>query len=110
MAGQIVMVGATLRCPHSGQVSVATSNTRVLLGGQPAATVADTYAITGCTFTVGTKPQPCVQVQWLEPATRVLANNQLVILDNSSGLCLSADQIPQGPPTVIATQARVRAT
>jgi len=108
MPGQIVNVGATAMCPHGGQVSIVSSNTRVMLGGQPAATFADTFVIAGCAFTVGPKPQPCVKVQWLVPAARVLVNKQPVILQNSTGLCLSAEQIPQGPPNVVVTQLRVK--
>jgi hypothetical protein len=110
VAGQIVTVGATAMCPHGGTVSIVSSNTRVVLGGQPAATFSDTYAIAGCAFAVGPKPQPCVRVQWLVPAVRALVNKQPVILDNSGGVCLSAEQIPQGPPRVVATQLRVKAT
>jgi hypothetical protein len=108
--GQIVNVGATAMCPHGGQVSIVSSNTRVMLGGQPAATFADNYLIAGCAFAVGPKPQPCIKVQWLVPAARVLVNHQPVILQNSTGLCLSAEQIPQGPPNVVVTQLRVKAT
>jgi hypothetical protein len=41
------------------------------------------------------------------PATRILINGQPAILQASTGLCQSVEQIPQGPPTVIATQVRV---
>jgi len=105
----IVGADATLRCPHGGQISIASTNTRVMVGAA-ATTVSDTFAIAGCTFTVGTKAQPCVRVQWTQPATRVLVNHQPVILRNSGGVCLSAEGIPQGPPTVITTQPRVSAT
>jgi hypothetical protein len=109
--GQIVNVGATAMCPHGGQVSIVSSNTRVMLGGAAAATFSDTFTIAGCAFTVpGPKPQPCVKVQWLVPALRVLVSKQPVILQNSTGLCLSAEQIPQGPPNVVMTQLRVKAT
>ena len=110
MPGPIFHVGATAICPHGGQVQTISSNTRVLLGGMPAATLADTYLVAGCVFTVGTKPQPCVRVQWLVPAVRVTVMGQPVILQTSTGLCLSAEQIPQGPPTIVATQPRVIAT
>jgi hypothetical protein len=84
------------------------TNTRVLVSGQPVATFGDTYTVAGCVFTVPPgKPQPCVKVQWLVPATRVLVNGQPAILQTSVGLCQSAEQIPAGPPTVIATQPRV---
>ena len=74
----------------------------------PVATFADTYMVAGCAFTVPPgKPQPCIRVQWLVPAARVFVNAQPAILQLSTGLCLSAEQIPQGPPTVISTQPRV---
>jgi hypothetical protein len=91
-------------------VSIVSENARVMAGGQPAALVSDTYTIAGCTFMVGTKPQPCVRVQWLVPAMRTVVNKKAVILSDSSGVCLSAEQIPQGPPRVVATQVRVKAT
>jgi uncharacterized Zn-binding protein involved in type VI secretion len=111
MPGQVLNVGATIQCPHVGSVSIVSSNTRVMLGGQPAATIDDTYPIAGCPFTLpGPTPHPCVKVQWLVPALRVLVNKKAVILQNSSGLCLSADQTPQGPPNVLVTQLRVKAS
>jgi len=110
MPGQVLNVGATIQCPHAGSVSIVSSNTRVMLGGQPAATIEDNFPIAGCPFTVGPKPQPCIKVQWIVPALRVLVNKKAVILQNSTGLCLSAEQAPQGPPNVLATQLRVKAS
>jgi len=104
-------VGASAICPHGGQVSAISANTRVLVGGAAVATIADTYTVAGCAFTVPPgKPQPCVRVQWLVPAARVLVMGQPAVLQSSTGLCLSAEQIPQGPPTVVATQPRVLGT
>jgi uncharacterized Zn-binding protein involved in type VI secretion len=111
MPGPIVHVGASIICPHGGPANVVTTNSRVLVSGQPVATLADQYLITGCAFTVPSgKPQPCVRVQWLTPAARVFVNGQPVILQTSTGLCLSAEQIPQGAPIVVTTQPRVTAT
>lgn len=107
MPGPIFHVGATAICPHGGQVQTISTNARVLVGGMPAATMGDTYLVAGCVFTVGTKPQPCVRVQWLVPAVRVTVMGQPVILQTSTGLCISADQIPAGPPAVLVTQPRV---
>jgi hypothetical protein len=108
MPGPVVHVGASIICTHAAPANVITSNSRVLVSGQPVATFADQYLITGCAFTVPTgKPQPCVRIQWLTPATRVFVNGQPVILQTSTGLCLSAEQIPQGAPIVVATQPRV---
>ena len=111
MPGYLLHVGATAMCPHGGQVSIVSSNTRVTVGGQAVATMGDTYTIAGCAFTVPPgKPQPCVKVQWLVPATRVMVTNQPAILQSSNGLCLSADQIPAGPPNVVVTQLRAKGT
>lgn len=110
MPGFLVHVGATAICPHGGQVSVVSTNSRVLVSGQQAATMGDTYLIAGCAFNISGSPHPCVKVQWLVPASRVLVNGQAVILQTSTGICQSADQTPQGPPNIVTTQMRVRGT
>ncbi len=110
MPGPLVHVGAVVMCTHAAPVTAITSNARVLVSGMPVVTLADTFLVTGCPFTLPTpvpKPQPCVRVQWLVAATRVLVNGQPAILQASPGLCLSIEQIPQGPPVVASTQPRV---
>jgi hypothetical protein len=109
MADYIVHVNASINCPHQGRASVISTNTRVKVGGNPVATLSDNYLIAGCIFTTP-PPHPCFKVQWLVPAVRVRVNNQPVILKSSVGLCLAADQVPQGPPTVVSTQTRVKGT
>ena len=111
MPGFLFHVGASAICPHGGQVTTISTNARVLVSGMPVATMADTFTVATCVFTVPPgKPQPCVKVQWLTPATRVLVNGQPPVLQTSAGLCQSVEQIPQGPPLVTATQTRVIAT
>jgi uncharacterized Zn-binding protein involved in type VI secretion len=106
--GFLLHVGATAICPHGGQVTIIPSSPRVLVSGQPVATLADTTLVAGCAFTVGPKPQPCIKVQWIAGAVRVLIGGQPALLQTSLGLCLSAEQIPAGPPTVVAGQVRVK--
>ena len=111
MPGFLLHVGATVLCMHAGQAQPTVPNPRVMVGGQPVATLADTYLVAGCAFTVPpTKPQPCVKIQWLVPAARVLVGGQPAILQTSTGLCQSPEQIPQGPPNVVATQVRAKGT
>ncbi|HEV7786182.1 MAG TPA: hypothetical protein VGQ28_12640 [Thermoanaerobaculia bacterium] len=110
MPGFLFHVGASAICPHGGQISTTSSNTRVFVSNQAVATSADTSLVAGCAFAVGTKPQPCIKVLWLAPAARVMVNHQPAILQTSQALCQSAEQIPQGPPTVIAGQMRVKGT
>jgi hypothetical protein len=108
MPGLLYHVGAQAICPHGGQITTVSSNVRVLVSGQPVATLADTSLVAGCVFTVGPKPQPCIKVLWLGPAARVMVGGQPALLQISPGLCQSVEQIPQGPPTVIAGQLRVQ--
>jgi uncharacterized Zn-binding protein involved in type VI secretion len=109
MPGYLFHVGAQAICPHGGQISTASSNARVKIGGQFVATMADTSTIAGCPFSIpSVGPHPCVKVQWLVPALRVKVNNNPVLLQTSPALCLAADQVPQGPPQVTVAQKRVK--
>ncbi|MDG2527889.1 hypothetical protein [Caulobacter endophyticus] len=114
MPGPILHVGLVATCPHGAPMSVAPGEPRVMLSGQPAATMADLYTIGGCPFQVpagpSTKPQPCVKVQYTGPAARVLANGKPVMLGTSIGISQSIEQIPAGPPTVSVFQTRVVAS
>ncbi|MGH7462696.1 MAG: hypothetical protein ACREMA_16935, partial [Longimicrobiales bacterium] len=81
-----------------------------LVSGLPVATMADQYLIAGCAFNIAGGPSPCLRVQWLVPAVRVLVNGVPPILNTSASLCLSPAQVPQGPAVVVTTQPRVVAT
>jgi hypothetical protein len=75
----------------------------------PVATMADMDMVVGCAF-APVKPQPCVRIQWMTPATRVLVGGSPPILQTTVGICLSVEQIPNGPPIIAACQTRVVAT
>src|SRR5215471_7986622 len=107
MPGPLFHVGATAICPHGGSISTISSDTRVLVSGMPVATLADVSLVAGCPFNISGAPSPCLKVQWLAPAARVLVMGQPAILATSPGLCLSPAQAPQGPPTIVASQTRV---
>jgi hypothetical protein len=114
MPGALVTVGSQISCPHQGSCSPVTSNTRVLAGGAAVLTLADQYTISGCPFQIpvgaGTKPQPCVRIQWTVGATRVRVGGQPALIQSSVGLALSAESIPGGPPVVVPAQTRAMAT
>jgi uncharacterized Zn-binding protein involved in type VI secretion len=109
MPGFLFHVGAAAICPHGGQIAVIPSAPRVLVSGQPAATMADMAVIAGCAFNVSGAPQPCLRVQWVVPAARVLINGVPALTQASAGLCLGPTQAPQGPATIVTTQPRVLA-
>lgn len=111
MPGPLLHVGAMGTCPHAtGQMSIVSTNARVMVTGEPVATAADIGMIAGCVFAPGGKPQPCVLVKWLAPATRVLVNGSPALLLPGPHLCQSADQIPAGPPVIAVCQVRVVGT
>jgi hypothetical protein len=105
--GPIVDAGATITCPHGGQVQVVPRATRVRLGGNPPLLVDDVATVAGCAFNVSGAPSPCLQVRWTMPAMRVKAGGSPVLLSTSIGLCVNAAGAPQGPATVLGHQTRV---
>jgi hypothetical protein len=112
MPGFLLHVNTAMQCTHLGLAKIAPSQPRVLVSGQPVATMAGLIGVTGCTFTIpGPKPQPCVTVKWTMPSTRFLVNRKPALLDPAPGpgpgVCQSAEQIPQGAPVVSAFQTRV---
>jgi hypothetical protein len=111
MPGPLIQLGATIMCPHGGQVTDVPTNARVLASGMPVATAADTFLVAGCAFQLPPPtPSPCLTVQWLTPAVRVMVNGTPALLQTSAGLCQNPAQVPQGPPIVAATQVRVIGT
>jgi hypothetical protein len=110
MADFLLQVGASAMCPHGAPIQVVPSQAKVLLGGMPAATASDQFVIAGCAFTTPVpKPQPCVTATFA-PAVKVSFGGKPAVLKAGGIICQSAEQIPQGPPSVSATQVKVRAT
>jgi hypothetical protein len=107
MSGNLLHANATITCPHGGRVQVLPAQTRVLVSGQPAATLADVFTIVGCPFTAGNKPQPCVTVSWLSSAAQVVVSGTPALPQFATAQCRSAEGIPQGPPAVSVVQQRV---
>jgi hypothetical protein len=105
MPGSLLQVGADVLCPHNGQVSEVSMNSRVFLSGQPAVVLSDVFAIVGCLA-----DPPCVGVQWITSTTRVRIAGQPAILQNSSGLCQSSIGLINGFAQVVTTQTRVLGT
>jgi hypothetical protein len=112
MPGYFMHAGATVQCAHAGPATIVPTQARVLVTGMPVALMTDQIVIAGCPFTLpAPKPQPCVLVKWLMPTTRVTVNGSPAMVVPAPGagpaLCLSAEQIPQGPPIVSVVQSRV---
>ncbi|HEU0298739.1 MAG TPA: hypothetical protein VFR37_04775 [Longimicrobium sp.] len=106
MPGPVLHLGATVLCSHGGQAMPTAPTPRVLLGGQPAATIAAPYAVAGCPFVPPGGNGPCATAQWVVGATRVLAAGQPLAIFSGVSVCT-----PTGTPLVpVASQPRVIAT
>jgi hypothetical protein len=111
MSGATLTIASTLMCPHGGTVTIVSSNANVSIGGAFAALATDTFTIAGCPFqlpTVPPVPSPCVIVQWIVPDVQSSVGGVPTLSESSVGLCLSAAQVPQGPVSIIAGQAKAQ--
>ncbi|MFF3911952.1 PAAR-like protein [Streptomyces sp. NPDC001852] len=107
MSGNLVTIDATVMCPHGGRANVLPAQSRVLVAGSPAATEADVYTVTGCTFTAGRNPHPCTTIRWTGTSARIRINGSPALPQDSTALCHTAVGGPQGPPNVTVVQQRV---
>jgi hypothetical protein len=106
MPGSVLHAGAIVLCSHGGQATPSAPNPRVLVSGQPIATIATPYLIAGCPFVPPGGNGPCATGQWLSGATRVLAGGQPVAVMTGLSTCA-----PTATPLVpLSAQMRVVAT
>jgi hypothetical protein len=106
MPGPVLHLGATVLCAHGGQAMPTAPVPRVLVSGQPVATIAAPYAVAGCAFVPPAGNGPCVTGQWTVGAVRVLAMGQPLALQSGVSICA-----PTGTPLLpIVVQPRVIAT
>lgn len=104
MPGPILHLGATVLCAHGGQAAPPAPVARVLVSGQPVATIAVPYVIVGCPV-VPPAVGPCATGQWVVGATRVLALGQPVAIQTGVAAC-----VPTGTPLLpVVVQPRVTA-
>src|SRR6266404_38929 len=102
MPGPLLHLGATVMCSHGGQATPSAPNPRVLVSGQPVATMAAPYLVAGCAFVPPSNNGPYVTTQWVMAATRVLIGEQPAVLLDSQALCT-----PTGTPLLpVVSQMR----
>lgn len=104
MPGFLLHLGATVMCSHAGQATPTAPNPRVLVGGQPVATLGAPWVVAGCALPPPPAANgPCVTAQFVTASTRVLAAGQPVLLFDSQAVCA-----PTGTPVIpVVSQVRV---
>jgi hypothetical protein len=114
--GEILHVGTPVNCFHGAIAIRLQGDPHVKVGGSAVWTVDHKIDVISvlCLFRVPPppgKPQPCDKVEWTQGASRVKAGGKAVVVreNASSAQCKSAEGVPQGVPTVGASQTRVRA-
>jgi hypothetical protein len=107
----LLTVQSQLMCPHGGTVTATPSSTAVMIqGAGPVVRGTDTFLVAGCSFSTPAGPHPCMTVQWQVTETTVKAGGDFALDEASVGLCLAADQTPQGTVLVQSTQSKVSGT
>jgi hypothetical protein len=109
MAG-LLTTGSQVMCPHGGQATLGTSNTRVMADGAPVLLESDVHMITGCPFTIGPKYSPCVRVEWSAGTSMSNSDGTKFLNRSSIGKCLGAEGGTQGIAVVLQAQAKVAGT
>lgn len=104
MPGQLLHLGATVMCAHSGPAQPTKTEPRVLVNGMPAVTAVAPYTVAGCTLLQ--PPGPCLTAQWVSTATRVRIGGAPAVLSDGRAQCTPTAT----PLTVSATQTRVKGT
>ena len=105
MPGPVLHFGATVICTHGGTATPTAPVPRVLVSGQPVATIGPPYAILGCPLVPPPMP-PCLTGQWTTGAVRVLAGGAPVAIQGGSAVT-----VPNGTPMIaLVVQPRVVAT
>ena len=104
MPGFLLHMGAQVMCAHAGQATPTVPEPRVLVSGQPVATISAPWIVAGCALPPPPAANgPCVTAQFMTSATRVLANGVPVLLLDSQAMCT-----PTATPLLpVVTQTRV---
>ena len=108
MTGLVLTTASTIQCPHGGLATLLTSNTQVKVDGAAALLVSDTHSVVGCPFMIGTKPSPCIQITWTLGALKLKVGGTAVLVKNSIGKCLSAENAPQGVALKVSVQSKAK--
>jgi hypothetical protein len=109
MPGKVLTTGSQVKCPHGGSATLSTANAKASPASGKALLESDIHTVAGCAFTIGTKPSPCIRIQWSAGAAKLKATGTPVLVESSVGMCYSAEGAPQGTALVVQADAKVSA-
>ena len=105
----ILTTQSSAQCPHGGMIQLtSTANAQAKIDGGFALLQTDVHTVSGCPFVKpGPTPSPCLTVTWVTGAVQTKVNQIPVLLQNSTGLCLSATG-PQGTAMITNVQSKAQ--
>jgi hypothetical protein len=109
MPGKNLTTASQIMCPHGGQATLLTTNTKVFANNALVLLESDIHLVVGCSFTVGLKYSPCVRIEWSVGSTKVSVDGTTTLVKTSIGKCMNAEGAPQGVATIVNTQTKVEA-
>lgn len=113
MPGNILTISSTILCMHGASAILTTSNSKLMVDNVPALIESDVHPVAGCPFQIpvgaGTKPSPCIRIEWSAGATQLQVNGVGVLLQSSIGKCFSPEGAMQGLANIVNTQMKVSA-
>jgi hypothetical protein len=109
MPGRMLSKGSQVQCPHGGSATLTTANAKAKASGGYALLESDIHTVSGCAFMIGTKPSPCIRIEWSVGAGKLTAGGTAVLLESSIGKCYSPEGAPQGVALVVSAEQKVNA-
>jgi hypothetical protein len=103
---KFLTIASQIMCPHGGQAILSNSNSKVRAGGAFVLLQADIHSVAGCPFMIGTKPSPCIKIEWSAGASKTKAASGKPLLQSSIGTCYSPENAPQGVAMIVNTQIK----
>jgi len=98
---------------HGGSAILSTANTKMMVDGAAALLESDKHSVAGCPFQIpvgpGTKPSPCIRIEWSAGSTQMQLNGAGVLVQSSIGKCYSAEGAMQGLANIVNTQTKISA-
>ena len=107
MPGNYLTTASQIMCPHGGQATLITSNTKAQAVSAALLLESDIHLVAGCPFTVGPKYSPCVRIEWSAGSSKTSVQGKAPLVQSSMGKCINAEGATQGIAIVVNTQPKV---
>ena len=109
MPGTVLTTASQIKCLHGAPAVLITTNAVTSAERAKSLLESDVHLVTGCPFFIGTKPSPCVRIEWTAGASHLTIGGTKVLVRSSVGKCINAEGAMQGVAIIVQTQMKVSA-